>query len=235
MRSGRWIKRSGGKGRRWRRRADRAGSIPRPRRSSRRSISPPPISAIPTTSTAPAIPTGGRTTRPTSIPRRCWRRSRAVPPASPSPPAWRRRRAYFSPSSRAIMSSRRTSCIGACANGCRAMPPIGASRSSSSTAPIAPRSPQRCSPAAPSSCGSRRRPTRPGRSPISRPPPRWRIRPAHFSPSTARWRRRSSRGRSNSAPTSSCIRRPSISTVIATSSPAHWSRRGRTRSGSASR
>ena len=49
--------------------------------------------------------------------------------------------------------------------------------------------------------------------------------PARRSASIPRWRRRSSPGRSRSAPISSCIRRRNISTAIPTSSPARSRRR----------
>jgi hypothetical protein len=68
--------------------------------------------------------------------------------------------------------------------------------------------------------GSRHRPTRCGRSPISPASPSSPTRPAPRSRRIPRWRLRSSAVRSNSARTSSCIRRPSISMAIPTSAPA---------------
>ena len=62
--------------------------------------------------------------------------------------------------------------------------------------------------ARPSSSGSRRPRTRSGPSPTSPVPPRSRMRPARGSRSIPPPPRRSTRDRSRSAPTSSCMRRP---------------------------
>ena len=84
-----------------------------------------------------------------------------------------------------------------------------------------------------SSSGWRRRAIRSGASATSPTPPDSPMRRARLSRSIRPARRRSSPGRSRSAPTSSCIRRPNISTAIPTSSPARSASRATMRCSSA--
>ncbi len=81
---------------------------------------------------------------------------------------------------------------------------------------ISTRSPRRSSRGAPSSSGWRRRAIRSGASATSPAPRALAHEAGASSASIPPARRRSSHGRSRSAPTSSCIRRPNISTAIPT-------------------
>ena len=95
-----------------------ATPTPRPRAWCRRSTSPPPSCATPTTSTAPATSTAAPTTPPSARPRPSSPRWSRLRPRCCWAPACRPRPPSSSRCNRAITSSRPPSCTGHCATGC---------------------------------------------------------------------------------------------------------------------